>query len=306
MSLQVLAGRGDRGRVDFGHAVQARTEDHGRRQLERSLRVFGSLEVRDPHGTVRRRATDRAVTLGDDSARWAAQCCFRMCVVAVHPESEAVVGDPGNAVGGAQLAQYGLARIVLPVDRAIGLAHERTKATASHCQGRLGGRCHPPLDSLERVAQRTDSRLGDFVAVQAPLADGTHTELGTGPDVPGIHFGIGLQYRDAPARFAFLHCPVERRRTAVADDPRMHDETAHARPYILRNGALEKGGDHDIGRKPMHRIYRHRIIHIEFQGDIVSPLGELDPEPLRQAVERVREQQDAHESLSRCAATARR
>ena len=66
------------------------------------------------------------------------------------------------------------------------------------------------------------------------------------------------------------------------------------RPDVLRDRALQEGRDDQVGREHPHRLDRDRVAHVEFERQLVAGVRQFDPQPLRQAVERMREQQDAH------------
>ena len=74
----------------------------------------------------------------------------------------------------------------------------------------------------------------------------------------------------------------------------MNDQTTAGLPDIPRDRSLEKRGEDNVGIEPLDRLARHRVIYIEFDRNIVAALSKRDVQPLRQAVEAVDEEQDAH------------
>ena len=229
-----------------------------------------------------------------------------MGVVAMHAQTKHFVGDARRAVGGAELAQDEVGRVASPVDRAFGLAHQRSQRAARIGQVPRRSGLLIALDAREGSVHRCHRGLGDFVAVEAALAGFAHVELEARPDVARVHLGIRLQDRHAPAGRVLLHGPVERRGAAVADDARMHDEATHRAPHRLGDGALQERSDDHVGRPAPHGVVRHSVVDVEFERDLVPPVCEIDPESLSQAVEGMRQQQDAHRrAVSRCAAAVR-
>ena len=75
----------------------------------------------------------------------------------------------------------------------------------------------------------------------------------------------------------------------------MHDQTEAALPERRRNGAPQERRKNHIGLPQLHGLARDVLVNIEFDGQIVAILGEFHVQPLRQAVERVHQQQDAHQ-----------
>ena len=68
-------------------------------------------------------------------------------------------------------------------------------------------------------------------------------------------------------------------------------------PNALRDGALEIGSDDEIRPEQLHGLDGHRIADIEFDRDLVPPPGQLDEQPLGQAIEGVGEEQNAHQHI---------
>jgi hypothetical protein len=228
---------------------QLRRKNLRRRQLERRSRIE-TPHVPDPQGAVDGRTQDRRLSPGDHLAgNAAAQRVFRADIIEVAGLAEQFIGDTGEAVGGVDPGKNVRGIVALPVDRAIGLFEQRPLAAA---QRRIGGserRRHEAarrkaLDGLQYGARRGFAHL---VAVEARFLRLTHGERLACPDRPAIHLAGRLQHSDAPGRLAFLNRPVERRRTAIADDPRMHDQAGVLLPDRGGNRPPQIGRDDQLG-----------------------------------------------------------
>ena len=164
------------------------------------------------------RAADRAVAGGDDLAGAAAQAALE--VRAEEEEVDALdrVEHARVTLGGADLAHDAGGAVRAPVDRAVGLLHQRAQ-TAGHVRVVV-------VERRRRVAlapvvvhglgDGLDGAATDLMAVQAALADLARAELARGPDVAGVGLLVGLQEGDSPFVHAELDGPVQRGRTAVA------------------------------------------------------------------------------------------
>ena len=64
----------------------------------------------------------------------------------------------------------------------------------------------------------------------------------------------------------------------------MDDQAQVARPHRLRNGTLEKGGDHQIRGKKRNRFFGDRIGNVKFDTERVAALAQLAKQPLAEAV----------------------
>ena len=77
----------------------------------------------------------------------------------------------------------------------------------------------------------------------------------------------------------------------------MHDKTGHSPPYRLRNATLHEGCNHYLGREEPHRLLGYLVVDVEFHRQVMAARRELHVETLRQAVERVGEQQNTHQQI---------
>ena len=169
------------GRRDFWNAIQPLSQHHRGWQLERTLGIGDGLQVRDPHRTVDRRAADGLMALRDHFAGRPAQQALGVRVVAVHIEVENAIRDTGHAVGGAQLAQHDVGRLVMPVDRTVGLPHQRALASARAGPLQQRRRCGAGRDPFQRRAHGGYGCFGHLIAIQAALAGRAHREFGASP-----------------------------------------------------------------------------------------------------------------------------
>ena len=273
-------------------------------ELERGVRQrIDAREVRDPHGAVARAAQDRPVARRHDGARCRAREARGERALGVGAEEAAsdaqhLVAHARHAVGGADLPQHGGRGVARPVDRAVGLLHRRPQPSA-HAGTRVVQRPRPLAapDAVDRFAHRRQGRLGDLVAVQAAFRGVAHGEGPRRPDVARVHLAVRLEHGDAPLALALLHRPVERRGAAVALDAGVHDEAAMPPPHRLGDRALEEGRDDELGRPERDRLLGDAVVDVELERELVAVARELRPEPLRQAVERVAEEQDAHQQI---------
>ena len=160
----------------------------------------------------------------------------------------------------------------LPVDRAVGLPHQRPQRG----RGRLGARhrvrpraCRQPREasSVDRGAHR---RLGDFVAVEAALGCVAHRKVDRRPDSPASISPFASQRGDAPCRLAVHDRPVERRRPAVAANARMDDDAAVLPPDRFGNCALEERRDDELRRNSATASSVTRSLTSNSIGDLVA------------------------------------
>ncbi len=76
----------------------------------------------------------------------------------------------------------------------------------------------------------------------------------------------------------------------------MDDDAAVRTPHRLGNRALQKRRDDKIGPPGRDGLLGDPIVDIELDRHRMARVDELDVEPLRETVERMRQQQDAHGS----------
>jgi hypothetical protein len=74
----------------------------------------------------------------------------------------------------------------------------------------------------------------------------------------------------------------------------VHHQAHGFAPQRLGDRALEKRRDHQVGTIEARRLDRHRVGDVELDRELVAARGELGVQALREAVEAVREQEDAH------------
>ena len=254
-------------------------EGDGRRQLD-AARL---LDVADPYRAVGGRAAQRRLAARQQRARGAAQAPFRPSIEQLTGLAEEFVGDAGKTVGGAQSGEDIGGGLRRPVDLAVGLADRWMRGTGHALRLEIAG--GETLDRLQHGAHR---RFGDFVAVERALARRAHGKFRRRPDRAGVHFRLGLQHGDAPARLAALDRPVERSRAAVAGNAGMDDEAGHNRPHRLGNRPLQEGRQHQVGAEAGNSLFRYRIGDVQLDADGVSTGGEFAEQSLGQAVEAMR------------------
>ena len=193
-----------------------------------------------------------------------AQPALRVRVEQVHAGSAHLVLDARRAVRRADLAQHRRRSVGMPVDGAIPLAHQRPQA-AARGRARRGERQRrlAPRQAFERQPQRDDRRLRDFVAIEAALGRVAHREFDARPDVAGVHVRVRLERGDAPRGFAVDDRPVERRRSAVADDPGMNDDAAMPAPDGIRDAPLQERRDDQLRAGERDGLLRHGVVDVE-------------------------------------------
>ena len=96
------------------------------------------------------------------------------------------------------------------------------------------------------------------------------------------------------SRLAAQDRAIQRRGAAIARDARMNDDRAMAAPDGFGDGALEKRRDDQIGPNSATASSVTRVVDVELDRDLVAGVRQLDVQPLREAVERVREEEDPH------------
>ena len=74
----------------------------------------------------------------------------------------------------------------------------------------------------------------------------------------------------------------------------MNDQATIGAPDVFGNGALERSSQHHVRRVQRNRFARHVVVDVELDRQLVPTLGKLDIESLREAVEAMDEEQDAH------------
>ncbi len=220
------------------------------------------------------------------------------------------VEHAGRAVGRMHLAQHCGGVVRGPVDGPIGLSHRRPGATPrrrlQRCRGLgLCARCQ----ARQGQPQHRHGGLGDFVPVQAALGGLAHRKAHAGPHLAAVEIAVGLDGRHAPLGFAIQDGPVQRRGPAVARDAGVDNDAAVVLPHRVGDAALEEGSDDELGPPKGHGFFGDVVVDVELDRDLMSVLRQLAVEALRQAVEGVREEQDAHgrsRAFSRSAAAVRR
>ena len=263
-----------------GHALEL--ERAGRGQLEGVAR----LRVRDPDRAVDGRAADGAVAGGDDLAGAAAQAALE--VRAEQEEVDALdrVEHARVALGGADLAHDAGGAVRAPVDRAVGLLHQRAQTAGDVRVVVVERRRRVALAPVvvHGLGDGLDGAATDLMAVEAALADLAGGELARGPDVAGVGLLVGLQEGDPPLVHAELDGPVQRGRTTVALRARVDHEAAVVVPDRLRDERLQERAHDQLGL-----VRRDRGLHLvalrdNLDLDVVALLGEGDENPLGQTV----------------------
>jgi hypothetical protein len=61
----------------------------------------------------------------------------------------------------------------------------------------------------------------------------------------------------------------------------MDDETRQRPPDVLRNGALQEGGEEDVRAKEVDGFPRHGVVDVEFERDLVAALAQALTAPGR-------------------------
>ena len=138
--------------------------------------------------------------------------------------------------------------------------------------------------------------VGYFVAIEARLRRRTQRKRGACPDGSGIHLRDRLKHGHPPLALAIHDGPVERRRPPVADDAGMHDQADVISPDALGERAPQERRDDQIRNKHFDRLCRHAVGDVVLDRHFVTALRKRDVEPLREAIEAAREEQDAHDS----------
>ena len=213
----------------------------------------------------------------------------------MHALPQHVVQHAGRAVGGADLAQHGRRVVADPVDRPPRLPQQRALPAADRRIGIIERlRRLTATDALQRGPDRRDGRFGDFVAINAALRRGAHREADLGPHVAGVHLAVGLQRGHAPLGLAVHDRPVERRGSSIPPDPRVDHDAALPFPHRIGNPSLEERRDDELRPPQRDRLFGDAIVHVELDRDVVPGGRQIDVQPLGEAVERVREEEDAH------------
>ena len=271
------------------------------RQLQRArgrqLEAVRRLQVRDPHRAVDGRAAHGAVPRSDDLARPPTQRVLAVDAEQMERLAADAVEHARVALGGADPAHDDVGLLRRPVDRALRLPDQRPRAPGD---ARIGVVERTRRDVAgghvaDRLHDGVDGRATHLVAVQAALARLAHRERTARPDVAAVHLVRRLQHRDAPAIGADLDRPVERRRAAVADRARVHDQAAVAIGDRGGDDRLEHRADDQLGP-----VAGDGGLHLEpgrdhRDGDLVALLAERDLRALAQAVVSGDEEQDAHQ-----------
>ncbi len=232
----------------------------------------------------------RAGPGGEQLAGAAAQVVLAVAAVQVPVRAEQVVAYAGLRIGGAQDTQDALGGVRLPVDAALALAQERPGRAGllGARDVRTGGEAlHGEQDGLQRG-------VGDLAAVEVALADGWHRAVGGGPDVAGVHLGVGLQDRDPPSGLAVLDGPVEGGGAAVAEGSGVDDEAGVRGPDVLGDGGAQHRREDEVGVVAAYGLGQRVAGPGQFDRHPVAVVAQLGVDSLGEAVERARDEQDVH------------
>ena len=149
-------------------------------------------------------------------------------------------------------------------------------------------------EPVDRFEHGSEGGLGHLEAVEAALARVSHGKLAPGPDRAGIQLGDRLQHSHAPTLFPVEDRPVQRRGTSVARRARVHDQARMVAENGFGNASLQERGDHQVRAKERHGFLGGLVVDVELDGQLMPALGERHVQSLRQAVEAVGQEQDAH------------
>ena len=252
-------------------------------QRRRQLDAARAFDVADPHRTIDGCPADGGFAPGQQLARYTAQCVFRVRIKQVAGRAEQFVGNPGKAISRMQTSKDFCGRLRFPVDFPVSLTHQRVRHTGHALRHEIAG--GETLDCLQHGAH---CRFRDFFAIQRSLGGRAHGKCRAGPHRPGVHFGLGLQHRDAPGFFAAPDRPVQRRRTAITGHAGMDDETRQRRPHRRRNRPLQERCQQQVGPETFDRLLGERIGDVEFDAELVSKRRQFAKKALRQTIETVR------------------
>jgi hypothetical protein len=79
----------------------------------------------------------------------------------------------------------------------------------------------------------------------------------------------------------------------------MHDQAKRALQHRARNGALQERRQDEVRPEQFDGLAGDAFMDVELDRELVTIKLEFDVQPLRQAVERVHQQQDAHQPAAR-------
>ena len=130
-----------------------------------------TLEMADPDRSIGGAATDRAVTLRENLARYTTDAIFFVGTKQVVLPAEQPIEYAGAGVGRANSARDRFGRVPRPVDGALLLGHTGAPP-AAHGWARIIERFRLPVAGLEashRLERPTHGRLSHLMAVQAAL-----------------------------------------------------------------------------------------------------------------------------------------
>ena len=165
----------------------------------------------------------------------------------------------------ADLAQHRARVVALPVDRAVLLPHQRPPAPARAAACR-SARCAAPAAamrcSVARHARAPPPRSPRGGRGSTCSRRASRRSRSPRP-ARASSSPSALQHRHAPLALAFEDRPVERRRTAVADDARMDDRQRRLAPHRFGDRALQERRDDEVRPEQRDRLDRHRVGDVE-------------------------------------------
>ena len=133
------------------------------------------------------------------------------------------------ALGGADAADHGRGRVGAPVDRAVGLPDQRTRA-AGHARvarsRRRSGAAPPAATAVTASTTASIAARRTSWRYRLLLPASRVRNVRARPDVAAVDLAGRLEHRHAPLRHPELDRPVERGRPAVALRAGVHDQAA--------------------------------------------------------------------------------
>ena len=264
-------------------------EHRARGQLDRAGRRVP--RVPDPDDAVARCDCDGRSRARQRRARRTCEAVSFMCVEHERISPEENGRRAGRAVGGANFVQHcgdGVGReihaaILSPAGASEGLGRRRIG---------LGAFAAP--DHGDRLFDAGNRRAGCLAPIKARLRRGPHVEFAPRPNRTAVQFTRRLDQRDAPSPPSLEDGPVERRRAAIAARAGMHDQAKRARQHVRGNGPFEKRGDDEVGLEQIDGFAGVCVVDVELDRNAVTALTQFDMKSLRQAVERMADEQDFH------------
>ncbi len=287
-------------RGDVRQAGQGPGQRQRGRQLEglRAARRRAAAQLRDPDRPVGGGPADRAVSPGHDRPWRPAQLVFGVPAEQVVLGAADDVQDAGTGVRRPQFREHRVGRIGPPVDPAVGLPARRT-ALPGDIRAAVIQRLRPVPAGREPghgQQHRLHRGVRDLGTVDRALGAAGHRELRAGPDVTGVHLGVGLQHGDPPPPGTAHDRPVQRGRPPVASRPRVNDKTGASRPDVRRNRRGQHRRDDQIRVPAADPLTYHLIAQRQLDGHLVPPVGKFGMHPLRHAVIAAGHKQDPHNS----------